>query len=29
MVGTTTYIRYFYVEDVYRDASGKILDSCN
>ena len=23
-VGTTTYIRYFYVDDVYRDASGKI-----
>jgi Tfp pilus assembly protein PilV len=29
IVGTTTYTRYFYVEDVYRDASGKILDSCN
>ena len=27
VVGTTTYIRYFYVEDVYRDASGKISDS--
>ncbi len=23
-IGTTTYIRYFYVDDVYRDASGQI-----
>jgi Tfp pilus assembly protein PilV len=27
VVGTTTYIRYFYVDDVYRDGSGKISDS--
>jgi type II secretory pathway pseudopilin PulG len=26
VVGTTTYIRYFYVDDVYRDGSGKISD---
>ncbi|MGC8775800.1 MAG: type IV pilus modification PilV family protein [Minisyncoccia bacterium] len=23
-IGTTTYIRYFYVDDVYRDSNGKI-----
>jgi len=27
MVGTTTYTRYFYVEDVYRDGSGNISQS--
>ncbi len=26
-VGTTTYIRYFYIDDVYRDSSGQIVSS--
>lgn len=26
-VGTTTYTRYFYVDDVYRDSSGQIVSS--